>query len=133
MVKKSNRRRIEDALAQGDRSAGQLAAELHMGNTTAWRWLQAMVADGQAYVCATRLAPHGGPPIAIYRAGKKRKGFVVDVQKASTDQERTKRYRARLKENGDWDDLLVKQREYYWRKRQVARDPLTAAFFGGAR
>lgn len=132
MTAKANRQRIAMALKAGDYSAKELAQTLHMGNTTAWRWLQFMVADGEAFVCATRLAPHGGPPISIYRAGKKRKGFVVDAQKASTELERTKRYRAKLKETGDWDDVVARQRAYYWRKKQVGRDPMTAAFFGGA-
>lgn len=129
---KANRRRIEEALQQSDRSAGQLAKDLHMGTTTAWRWVQAMVADGDAFVCATRLAPHGGPPIAIYRAGKKPQGFVVDAYVPSTELERTRRYREKQRETGDWDDVLARQRAYYWRTRKVARDPLTAAFFGAS-
>lgn len=130
---KPNHRRIMQALQQGDATAGQLAANLHMGNTTAWRWLQKMVADGDAFVCATELAPHGGPAIAVYRAGKKPSGFVVAAQKVSTPLERTRKYRKKLRATGDWADVLAQQRDYYWRKRQVVRDPLTAALFGGAR
>lgn len=129
---KPNRRRIEEALQQSDRSAGELAADLHMGNTTAWRWLQVMVDEGEAFVCATKLAPHGGPPIAIYRAGKKPEGFVVKVQKAKTQMQIVGKYRKKLRETGDWDDVLARQRAYYWRNRRATRDPLTAAFFGGA-
>ena len=129
---KPNRRRIEEALQQGDATAGQLAADLHIGNTTAWRWLQVLVAEGEAFVCATKLAPNGGPPIAIYRAGKKPEGFVIQAQKAKTRLQIVKKYRKKLRETGDWEDVKARQRAYYWRTRQVARDPLTAALFGSA-
>lgn len=132
MIKQHNRHRIEQALLMGDKSAGQLAAELHMGNVTAWRWLQALVADGQAHVCATRLSPEGGTPISLYRAGKKPHRFVIDTHVPQTQMQIVNRYRKKLRETGDWDDVLVRQRAYYWRTKPVARDRMTAALFGRA-
>jgi len=129
---KPNHLRIMQALKHGDATAGQLAAALSMGNTTAWRWLQVMVADGDAFVCGTKLAPHGGPAIAVYRAGKKPDGFVIHAQKPKTRMQIVKKYRKKLRETGDWEDVKARQRAYYWRTREVTRDPLTAAFFGSA-
>lgn len=132
MVKQHNRRRIEQALLTGDKSTGQLAAELHMGNTTAWRWLQAMVADGQAHVCAMVNPETGGPQIAVYRRGAAPEGFKVLVQPIKTQVQLTNKYRKKLRETGDWDDVLVKQRAYYWRTKPPSRDRMTAALFGRA-
>lgn len=132
MTAKANRLRIAKALKLGDRSAGQIAADLHMGNTTAWRWLQMMVSDGEAFVCSTVYPPNGGPRIAIYRHGKMPEGFEVQHQPRKTKMEIVNNYRARLRATGDWDDVRARQRSYYWRSKPVARDAMTAAFFGGA-
>jgi predicted ArsR family transcriptional regulator len=132
MNQKANRQRIAEALKKADHSAGQLAKSLHMGNTTAWRWLQLLVADEEAFVCEMISAPHGGPPIAIYRTGSKPEGFVVKRQARKTQMEIVRKYRAKLRMTGDWDDVVARQRAYYWRKKQIGRDPLTAAFFGSA-
>lgn len=132
MTAKANRQRIAMALKAGDYSAKELAKTLHMGNTTAWRWLQFMVADGEAFVCEKIIDPKGGPHTCIYRSGSMPNGFVVKVQPVKDKMEIINKYRAKLKMTGDWDDVRARQRSYYWRSKPAARDPMTAAFFGGA-
>lgn len=132
MTAKANRHRIAMALKTGDYSTKELAKTLHMGNTTAWRWLQFMVADGEAFICEKKVDPKGGPYICIHRLGSMPAGFQVKVQPLKEKMEIINKYRAKLKKTGDWDDVRARQRSYYWRAKPAARDPMTAAFFGGA-
>ena len=132
MTQQRNRHRILAHLQDGDQSVAQVAAALELSNTTAWRWLNALVADGQAYVRATAIAPHGGPALAVYRAGRVNANYQVREQQPKTALQITQAYRERLRASGDWEDTLAKQRAYYWRHKPAVRDPMTAAFFGAA-
>lgn len=130
MVKQHNRMRVLCALRSGDKSVAQLKQELHIGNTTAWRWLQELVDANEAHVRAMVNPETGGPKIAIYRAGPKPSNLKVRVQRIKTQSELSREYRKRLRESGEWEDRLAKMRGDYWTGRPIARDPLTAAFFG---
>ena len=52
MVKQHNRVRVLCALRSGDKSVAQLKQELHIGNTSAWRWLQELVEANEVHVRA---------------------------------------------------------------------------------
>lgn len=125
--------KIEEALAAGPRTCMQLAEELGIGNTTAWRWLQVLVETHKAYVDRKVVHPNGGPLAAVYVAGRKPVGHRVKETKILDDVGRTRRYRKKMRESGDWQDTLARRRSDYWKNKPVQRDPLTAALFGGVR
>lgn len=75
--------------------------------------------------------PHGGPLISVYHPGPAPAGHIIKMPKLSTQAGRVKRYRRKLKQTGEWQDLLAKSRAYYWKKKKPQREPLMAALFGG--
>jgi DNA-binding transcriptional ArsR family regulator len=51
---------------------------------------------------------------------------------ASTNMERCRAYRDRMRKSGDWEDTKARRRASHWANKAPARDPLTAALFGVA-
>lgn len=125
--------KIEEALATGPRTCMQLTEELGIANVTAWRWLQVLVETHKAYVDRKVVHPNGGPLVAVYVAGRKPVGHRVKEPKILDDIGRTRRYRKKMRESGDWQDTLARRRADYWKNKPAQRDPLTAALFGGLR
>lgn len=127
-----NRVRIEAALALGPRTYPGLAAELGLGLTTAWRWLQILVKDQVAYVDRKIIPETGGPPTALYVWGPKPHKHKVKPAKILGPVARKRKHRKNMRESGEWEDVLAKQRAKYWAEKTAKRDPLSAAFFGRA-
>lgn len=132
MSRQTNRARILAHIEAGDQSVAQVSAALSMANTTAWRWLRILRAEGAIHVCAINNTSNGGQAMVIYRAGMAPAMFEPPAQPKQTEAQRSTSYRKRMRDTGDWADVLARQRVYYWRHKPAARDPLTAAFFGAA-
>jgi hypothetical protein len=125
--------KIEEALATGPRTCMQLVEELGIANVTAWRWLQVLVETHKAYVDRKVVHPNGGPLVAVYVAGRRPVGHKVKEPKILDDIGRTRRYRKKMRESGDWQDTLARRRADYWKNKPAQRDLLTAALFGSLR
>lgn len=128
--RQKNRIRIEAALALGPRTSPDLAAELGLGAVTVWRWLQVLIEDQMAYVDRKIIPELGGPPTALYRWGRKPDKHKIKPAKILGPIARKRKHRKKLRESGEWEDVLAQQRAKYWAERPVKRDPLSTAFFG---
>ena len=131
--KQNNRQRILTALSAGDKTHAQLMAELSLSVATVWRWLERLMADDEVHIRKFISNKHGGPYPALYRVGPKPPALRVRKPERSSNKRATDAYRRRLKASGEWEDMLARQRGYYWKKKMekgIKRDPLTAAFFG---
>ena len=129
-TKQHNRQRVLTALSAGDKTHAQLMAELSLSVTTVWRWLTRMVEANEIHICKHAATKHGGPYPAVYRKGPKPARLRTRKPVANSNKRATDAYRRRLKASGEWEDMLARQRAYYWKKKGIKRDPLTAAFFG---
>jgi len=101
-----------------------------LGLATTHRWLQDLLTAGEIHVHHMEVNPHGGPLIHIYHPGPAPAKHRIKKPKLTTEADRVKRYRRKLKQTGEWEDFLAKSRAYYWSKKKPQRDPLTAAFYG---
>lgn len=128
--RKANRERILALLQTGDKCQSDIVNELHLGLSTVSRWVEDILKLNQAYVRRYKVPPNGGPLIAFYRAGAAPEGFKPWRPKAKTDRDRTRTSRKARRKNGEWDDVLARQRAAYWKDKPAKRDALTAAFFG---
>lgn len=125
--RRANRDRVLAALPG---SNADVRLRTGLGIATVHRWLQDLLEAGEIHVHRMSVNPHGGPLISVFHAGPAPAGHKIKMPRLTTDADRVKRYRRKLKQTGEWEDLLVKSREYYWRKKKPQRDPLTAALFG---
>lgn len=127
--KRDNRLKVLAALPGSNAEVRQRTG---LSLATTHRWLQDLLAAGEIYVHHMDVNPHGGPLISVFYPGPAPAGHKVKLPKLTTDADRVKRYRRKLKQTGDWEDLLAKSRAYYWSKKKPQRDPLTAALFGSS-
>ena len=132
-IKQNNRQRILEALSSGAKTQAQLTEDLSLSVATVWRWLERLMADDEVHIRKYISNKHGGPYPALYRKGPKPDWLRPTKPVANTNKRATDAYRRRLKASGEWEDMLARQRGYYWKKKMekgIKRDPLTAAFFG---
>lgn len=87
-------------------------------------------AKGLAHVWKIAFGPRGGMPQKVYRTGPAPAKFQPKVQRKLESKERNRRYRRKLMASGEWEDVLVKERNRRWSKAPARRDKLTTAFFG---
>jgi hypothetical protein len=126
--KRDNRLKVLSALPG---SIQEIRASTGLGLVTVWRWINDLVASEEAHLYRFTVHPHGGPLIAIYKAGPAPAGHKPKKPRLTTDLERVHRYRKKARRPGGiWEDTLAKARAAYWLKKQPRRDPLTAALFG---
>lgn len=125
--KRDNRLKVLSAMPG---SILEIKAATGLGLTTVWRWVNDLVASNEAHIHKLGVDPTGGPLFAIYHSGRKPNRLVVARPKLTTPMDRTNRYRKKLRQTGDWEDVKAKSRAAYWRKKKPQRDPLTAALFG---
>lgn len=130
---RKNRTAILDALEAGDKSQAELVVELGLSAATVCRWMEDLVACKEAHINRYWQHPHGGPATAIYRKGPQPPGVVAKRPATVPPVLRSRRARKRMRANGDWEDVLAKNRAKYWSKKAVKRDALTAALFGAAK
>lgn len=111
-----------------------VALVIECGPTTIHRVLKYAVANGLAYLSSYKPAPIKGPACAVYTAGKPPKKFKTPEKPAPySNVEAVRRYRARKRKDGSWQDNLAQQRSRHWQTKPPKPDALTAAFFGGVR
>ena len=101
-----------------------------LGIATTHRWLQDLLGAGEIHVHHMDVNPHGGPLVSVFHAGPAPAGHEIKTPKLTTQVDRARRYRRKLKQTGEWEELLRKGREYYWLKKKPRRDTLTSALFG---
>ena len=131
--RRANRDKILAALRNGDKCQSDLIAELGIGLATVSRWMEDILARKEAHVRRYKVLPNGGPVISVYRFGPAPAGFRAKRPKIKTDAERTRKSRAAMRRNGEWQDVLARRRADYWKKKAVKRDALTTALFGVSR
>jgi len=101
-----------------------------LGLATVHRWLEDLLLSKEIHLHHKELSPHGGPLISVFYPGPAPAGFRPKVPKMPTDRERSARYRKRLRQSGEWEDVKARRRATYHANKKPKRDPLTAAFFG---
>lgn len=127
--KQKNRQRVLDAIEKADCTQVQLQQQLNLGAATVSRWLTDLLDSKRIHICRLEQNPHGGPQTLVYRFGAKPKGRPSKKPRKLSDLERTRLYRKRMRDSGEWEHTLAKRRATY-RADKPRRDPLTAALFG---
>lgn len=108
----------------------EIADRTGLGLATVWRWLEGLYAAREAFIGAWVLPPHGGPVTGVWQAGNQR--HVRCTIKIRTNKRRTADNRRRLRESGEWEDVLAKRRAQYHANKAPRRDRITVALFGAA-
>ena len=111
-------------------SSADIRAKTGLGLATVSRWLSDLLNAGEIHLHHKEVSPHGGPLISVFHPGPAPAGFKPKIPKMLTDRERGARYRKKMRQNGDWEDVKAKRRATYHANKKPKRDPLTAAFFG---
>lgn len=127
----SGRRRYRQVVfdALPDTTAG-IHEKTGLGKTTIHRWIKSLHEAGEVHISSWRRVEGGGPFMAVYAPGA-----GEDAQcrlKPLTEAQKSRRYRARARKSGEWEERLRVQRARYWSQRPAARDPLISALFGNS-
>ena len=125
-AKRANRARVLEAMP-GTRA--QIRERTGLGVATVSRWCEDLRARGEAHVGGWWVHPTGGPAAEVFHPGR---GTTPKRPKLSTDRQRVRAYRRRMRASGDWEDVKARRRAEYHARKPVRRDPLVAAFFGAS-
>lgn len=105
----------------------KLLAKHKLGRATIYRWAARLHAGGEIHISGWRRSVKGSP-VPIYAAGA---GDDARCRiKPFTEAQKSRRYRGRLKESGEWDAVCSLRRARA-RAASGVRDPLLAGLFGG--
>ena len=109
----------------------EISERTGLGTATVHRWLKDLQQAGEAHIGDWAVHPHGGPIMAIYRAGPG--PDVPCTIRIVSDKQRARMHRRELRKSGDWEDVKARRRAaYHARKPVVRRDPLMVGLFGVA-
>ena len=123
-----NKRRVLEAIKEGQKSQAQLAEHLNLGIATICRWVNVLLEEKAIHVYTTKYNANGGPAYAIYAPGPTHIGRKPKPARPQTQAERSASYRKRLRAAGEWEHRLAKNRARH-RADNPKRDPITAALF----
>lgn len=122
----SKRRYREVVLAALPATQTEIRKKTGLSRATVCRWIGDLHKSGEIYICSWKHT--GGPFAAVYRAGKGKD--VECTLKPTTIAERSRKYRRRMRQSGNWDDYKARERARYWARKPIQRDPMIAALFG---
>lgn len=125
---KVNRKIVFDALPG---TAIMIAEKTGLSKSTAQRWLVDLAKAEEVHIYRYSYSANGGSPFEHYRAGKRKPGFVAYRPKVKPPVRRSKEYRKRLRDSGDYEDVKLKRKQQYYLQRNPNIDILTAHFYGG--
>jgi hypothetical protein len=96
------------------------------------RWVRLLHAAGEIHITSWAPHPRAGAHMAVYAIGN-----LPDVKckiKTLTKRQIRRRYEAKAKEDGRWDDVKARDRSRYWvRKAAAVGDSMVSALFGAVR
>ncbi len=105
----------------------ELMDKTGLSRTTVWRWSNDLHAAGECHISAWTRVEGGGPFMPTYSPGPGKD--VRCFLKAYTEMQKSRRFRARARRDGRWEDIQARQRAKYWADK-AQPDPLVALFFG---
>ena len=107
----------------------EIMATTGLARTTVWRWLKDLLEAGECHITPEwQRTPGGGPFVPSYAAGP---GVNAKCKlKPFTDSQIAKRYRAKARKDGRWEDRNAKVRARWAADHaRFTKDPLLAALF----
>lgn len=109
-------------------TVGDVHRSTGISKVAVWRWIKSLHEAGEAHIAGWRRVDGGGPFQAVYAPGE---GCDVPLSlKPFTRNENTRRFRARARKSGHWEDVKRRNRAKYWISKPAKRDPMVAALFG---
>lgn len=111
---------VRDALPGNWRDIHQRTG---LGRTTIWRWLTHLHAAGDIHISGWQAGGTPGTWLPRYAVGA---GQDAPKPEPLTEAEKSRAYRQRARQSGEWEHRLMRQRATYWASRARA-DPLLVA------